>query len=122
MQVSIFLGVVCSVLAEISRRFGDFLMGLVSILIKLALQFQDGQPSLMHENICSNIPTMITSALAHFKLDGRVMIYTVCPACNCTFKLQITVSLAWAYHSPTNVHIYSLVAEHIGCSIMSLLV
>jgi hypothetical protein len=32
------------------------------------------------------------------------------------------VSLAWAYHSPTNVHIYSLVAEHISCSVMSLLV
>jgi hypothetical protein len=34
----------------------------------------------------------------------------------------LDVSLAWAYHSPTNVHIYSLVAEHIGCSVMSLLV
>jgi hypothetical protein len=33
-----------------------------------------------------------------------------------------SVSLAWAYHSPTNVHIYSLVAEHISCSVMSLLV
>jgi hypothetical protein len=32
------------------------------------------------------------------------------------------VSLAWAYHSPTNVHIYSLVAEHISCSVMPLLV
>jgi hypothetical protein len=65
-------------------------MRLVSILVKLALQFRDGQPSLTHENICSNIPTTITSALAHFKLDGRVMIYAVCPACNCTFKPQIT--------------------------------
>jgi hypothetical protein len=36
--------------------------------------------------------------------------------------MLLYVSLAWAYHSPTNVHIYSLVAEHISCSVMSLLV
>jgi hypothetical protein len=87
-QVSMFLGVVCTVIMGISRRAGDLVMGLVYLILQMAWTKGDGSVDLLHKNTLAQVPTTITAALSKFNLDGRVTIYAVCPACHCTYKPQ----------------------------------
>ena len=41
-QVSLFLGVACTLLAGLSRRIGDMIMSIVVLIVHLALRRRDG--------------------------------------------------------------------------------
>lgn len=74
-QVSIFLGIVCSVIMGASRWAGDLIMSLVFLLLDLAFQNKDGGYSALDSNTLSQIPISIDDALSRFNLDGHTTIY-----------------------------------------------
>jgi Transposase family tnp2 len=86
-QVTMFLAVVCTVIMGISRRDGDFVLGLLQIIITLAFQPLDGQVMhRQHQDILSQIPGNVRTALSKFDLDAKTITYAVCPTCHCTYK------------------------------------
>ena len=84
-QVCIFLGVVCSVIMGVSRRGGDLIMGLITIIVHLVFGSNPGNET-RHADTLAQIPSSITAALSKLNLDGKTTIYAVCPACHCTYK------------------------------------
>ena len=70
MQVSAFLGVICTVIMGVSRRDGDMIMGLVNIIFFLTFQQPDGVLQSRHEDIISEMPQSIEAALSRFDLDS----------------------------------------------------
>lgn len=81
-QVALFLGVVCSIMFGVSRRAGDFIMSMLSILLRLAFQQRDGSIDAAQESIHAEIPHRIEEALKHFNLEGRTTTYAMCPSCH----------------------------------------
>ena len=86
-----FLAITCSVIMGISRCFGDLLLGLLSVLLKLA--FCDAQRALnvKQSSTLMQIPLTIETVISKFSLDGEITIYAVCPTCHYTYKPTITV-------------------------------
>lgn len=84
--MAIFLGVFCSVIVDVSRNDGDFIMGLINIILFLAFTGPGGEISPKHEDIIAQMPQNIQQALSKFDLDSRTTTYAVCPACHCTYK------------------------------------
>jgi hypothetical protein len=76
LQVSLFLVVFCCVIAGVSRRIGDFMLGVISIIFALVLKGQ----------AVTSIPTSVRTALNQFNLDDQTTVYAVCPACHCTYE------------------------------------
>ena len=89
-QVAIFLGVFCSVVIDVSRNDGDFIMGLINIILYLAFADPTSAMAPKHEDIIAQMPQSIREALSKFNLDSRTTTYAVCPACHCTYKPQFT--------------------------------
>jgi hypothetical protein len=85
-QVSVFLGVVCSVIIGVSRRAGDFIMGVLFVLLSLVFWDKNGGHNAFGSNTLSQIPFSIDEALSRFDLDGRTTTYAVCPKCHCTYE------------------------------------
>jgi hypothetical protein len=70
----------------ISRRAGNFILGVIHILLQTAWRQSNGSLSASHESVIGQIPTTIETALLRFGLDDRTTIYAVCPSCHCTYK------------------------------------
>jgi hypothetical protein len=90
--VSLFLGVACTLISGISRRVGDLIMGIIRIIVSLALgrQGADVHPDDIH----SQIPVTINTAMKCFALDSKVTVFAVCPVCHCTYKPETTPGLS----------------------------
>jgi hypothetical protein len=84
-----FLGIVCSVVMGVSRRGGDLIMGLLSLLLTLVLVQRDGKMKPLDQHVINQIPTTITAALSRLKLEGQVTTYAVCPSCHFLYKPQV---------------------------------
>jgi len=61
-------------------------LGVISVIIQLAFRHGDGTSS--HQPFSSYIPKTLSTALAHFNLDGETTVYAICPSCDCTFPPQ----------------------------------
>lgn len=85
-QVSIFLGVVCSVIMGVSRRAGDLVMGLICMIIHLVAAKHDGSMDPLQTRTLKQVPRSIHEALSRFNLEGHSTVYAICPACHCTYK------------------------------------
>ncbi len=86
-QVALVLGAVCSIIFDVSRRAGDFVMGGLNIL--LAMAFLDRgtcKTTRLGETIIQQVPKKIETATGKFNLKGRLVYYAVCTTCNCTHK------------------------------------
>jgi hypothetical protein len=70
----------------ISRRAGNFVLGVIRILLHTAWRQSDGSLSMSHETSMGQIPTTIETALSRFGLDDDTTIYAVCPSCHYTYK------------------------------------
>lgn len=82
-QVALVLGAVCSVIFDVSRRAGDFVMGSLGVL--LAVVFVDHDTP-RGEAILKQVPKKIETATDKFNLKGRLVYYAVCPTCKQTHK------------------------------------
>jgi len=68
-QVSLFIGVLCSVILSISRRAANLIMGLLFLVLRLAfMPAAGGEMTILQWNTLKQIPTNITSALSRFNL------------------------------------------------------
>ncbi|KIK35400.1 hypothetical protein CY34DRAFT_96153, partial [Suillus luteus UH-Slu-Lm8-n1] len=99
-QVSLFLGAVSVVIFGIGRRHGEFLMGVLSLILSLAMDAQSPHSESRRQNTLSQIPRTMETALSVFKLDGQTTTYAVCPACNCTFKPKANLNSSGARYPP----------------------
>jgi hypothetical protein len=85
-QVSVFLGVVCSVMMGISRSAGDLIMALLCVVLRLVSSKSDGSTDPIQSRTLSQVPQSIAQALAKFNLEGRTTVYAACPACHFTYE------------------------------------
>jgi Chromo (CHRromatin Organisation MOdifier) domain/Transposase family tnp2 len=92
-QVSMFLGVVCSVMMGISRSAGDLIMALIGVILRL---FSAGSEDPIQSRTISQVPQSIAQALAKFNLEGRTTVYAACPSCHFTYEPR-TVSDGYVY-------------------------
>lgn len=70
----------------VSRRAGDFILQVVSLLLRTAMKDKSEDLNTRQEQTMKQIPLSIQTALSRYNLDGRVVIYAVCPACHCIYK------------------------------------
>ena len=98
-QVSMFLGIVCSVIMGVSCQFGDLVMGILSIVLRLAFQRQ-GATSFVGTQIINVIPQTIDTVLSKFNLDGQCTVYAVCPTCHCTYEPKFNLGSNIAVYPP----------------------
>ena len=84
-QVSIFLGIVCSVIFGVSRRGGDLIMALTRLIIQLVSGKADGSMEPLQKRVLSQVPCSIDAVLSRFKMKDLATTFAVCPVCHCTF-------------------------------------
>lgn len=84
-----FLAITCSVIMGVSRRFGDLLLGLLSVLLKLAFCDAQGALNVKQSSTLMQIPLTIETVISKFSLDGQITTYAVCPTCHYTYKPTI---------------------------------
>ena len=77
-QVTLLLGVVCSVIFGVGTAGANFIMNGLSLLLYIAFQKSDGTLSAAHENMIKQIPSTISSALSKFQLSAKTVAYAVC--------------------------------------------
>ncbi|KAG1866119.1 hypothetical protein F4604DRAFT_1928132 [Suillus subluteus] len=100
-QVSLFLAAVSVVIFGIGRRHGQFLMGVLSLILSLAMEGDDDHSESRRQNTLAQIPRSMDTALSRFKLDAQTTPYAVCPACNCIYKPTADLGSSRAQY-PTN--------------------
>ena len=69
-----------------SRRDGDFIIGLLNIILFLAFQRTSGPMEPRHANVLAQMPQSIRAAISKFDLESQTVVYAVCPKCHCTYK------------------------------------
>jgi hypothetical protein len=78
--------VACTLIAGLSRRVGDLIMGVLRVVVFLAL---GRRGAVVHpDDIHSQIPVTVEAAMNCFSLSSKVTTYAVCPTCHCTYKPQ----------------------------------
>lgn len=83
-QVTLLIGVVCSIIFGIGTTGANFIMSSLSLVLYLAFQKADGALSAAHENVMKQIPSTISGALSKFQLNTKTIQYAVC-ACHCIY-------------------------------------
>lgn len=83
-QITLFIAVVSKVFMGVSRRLGDLMLGLLTILLRQIFYLQ-GNSYPNQEDILGEIPVTIATALKAFNLDSKTTTYAVCPDCHCTY-------------------------------------
>ena len=90
-QIAIFLGVFVAGVIHDSQNDGDFIMGILNILLFQAVQpLNGGLLDSCHEDLISQMPNNIHAALSTFDLDNKTVIYTICLGCHCTYASYIS--------------------------------
>lgn len=82
-QVSIFLMVALRVVLNVPRRGCRFLMAMLQYILQLALLRSKSQLSPNDQKLLHDFPADPDKATKHFHLDGKSIIYAVCPNGKC---------------------------------------
>ncbi|KAG1802901.1 uncharacterized protein HD556DRAFT_1304141 [Suillus plorans] len=64
------------VIFGIGRRHGEFLIGVLTLILSLAMEAQNPHSESHCHNILSQIPRSMETTLSHFKLDSQTTTYT----------------------------------------------
>lgn len=80
------LAVVSTVITGVSRMAGDFFMRIVTLALYSIAQNPDGTVDPHRQNVLSQLPSTVSSALAKFQLDGQTTVFAVCPSCHYTYE------------------------------------
>jgi hypothetical protein len=78
--------VVCNVIIGVSRRMGDLLLSLLSILLRVSFS-PSGECNLndWQKDVLEQLPLTTETVTKKFPLDSKTTTYAVCPACHCTY-------------------------------------
>ena len=82
-QVSVFLAVALSIVLKVPQRGCRFLMSMPQYILQLALLHSKSQISSNEQKLLSDFPVNVDAATKHFHLDGKSIIYAVCPNEKC---------------------------------------
>ena len=92
-QMMMMLGIVCNVIMGLSTNPCNFIIGVVTVIVKMAMatwlsKGPDGREvyDTNQRNILDQLPTSMYTALNRFNLNGRTTMYAMCPTCNCCWK------------------------------------
>jgi hypothetical protein len=77
-QVTLLLGIVCSIAFGVGTTGATFIMNTLSLLLYITFKKPNGMLSATHENVMKQIPATIASALSKFQLDAKTVVYAVC--------------------------------------------
>lgn len=91
----ILLGVVCHVVIGLTSDPCNFLIGIVTMMVKMSMATR--LPSVRNEageesydayqrTILEQLPTSLYTALQRFNIDGHTKTFATCPSCNFTHK------------------------------------
>lgn len=83
-QIAMFIAVLCNVLMGVSRRLGDLILGLLTILLSSSLA-ESPQKQDYTEFILNQLPVTLDTALKKFNLTSKTVTYAVCPKCHKTY-------------------------------------
>ena len=83
LQVSLFMVVACHIVLNISRRGCNFMLSMLQYVVQLALMRITPNLSTREQKLMSDFPVDPRSATAQFRLDGKSVIYAVCPNPKC---------------------------------------
>ena len=92
-QMLVLLGVVCNVIMGLSTNPCNFIISVVTLMIKMAMATRcskgpDGRETYdaNQNHIIDQLPTSLYTALNRFNIDSRTTLYAICPTCNCSWK------------------------------------
>lgn len=100
-QMSILIGLVCSLFMGTSRRAGDFIMKSLSLLVATVYEAAGRPPP---QTVLNQIPATITHALAQLNIESHTTIYAVCPRCCFTHPPK--------YHHNSTIATYPSTCTH----------
>ena len=98
-QVSLFLAIVCSVVMGVSHREGEFVLGMIMIVLRTSFERGGRVLSIAEEDILLQVPTTVPTLLNRINLDAHVTTYAVCPQCHCTYPPEYKGGSSVAYPS-----------------------
>lgn len=101
-QIMILLGVVCHWIVGLSTEPCEFIIGVTTMLIKMAMTAHARQPPSDYTSsqriVLEQLPTSLYTATNRFQLDGQTTTYAVCPTCSYTHPpVQDRVTLHTKY-------------------------
>jgi hypothetical protein len=82
-QVSVFLMVALRIVLNVPRRGCHFLLAMLQYILQLALMRTRSQLSQYDQKLLSDFPTDPDTGVKHFRLEGKSIIYAVCPNGKC---------------------------------------
>lgn len=94
-QVMILLGTVCHIIVGLSSEPCDFIISVVTMLVKMAMATRLPQTTDAHAkpeydstqgSVLDQLPTSLFTALNRLDIDGRTTIYATCPSCSFTHE------------------------------------
>jgi hypothetical protein len=92
-QVMILLGITCHVIIGLSTNPCNFIIHVVTLIVKMAMATKlskgmGGQETYdaNQYHILDQLPTSLYTALNKFNIDGQTTMYAMCPTCNCCWK------------------------------------
>jgi Transposase family tnp2 len=80
--------IACQIVLGVSRRGCQFMLSTLQYIVQLALMRVTPNLSPREQKLMSDFPVDPRSATAQFHLDGKSVVYAVCPnpKCHCTYK------------------------------------
>ena len=87
-QVMILLGVVCNVIIGLSSESCDFIIGVATMLVKMAMAGVNKESSnsytSLQQLVINQLPTSLYTATSRFGLDSLTTTFATCPSCSYT--------------------------------------
>ncbi|RDB18859.1 hypothetical protein Hypma_014527 [Hypsizygus marmoreus] len=92
-QMMMLLGAVCHIIVGLSTEPCDFIINVVTMIVKMAMattlpKCGNSEPeyNTNQRAILEQLPTSLFTALNRFNIDGQTTIYAACPSCNFTHE------------------------------------
>ena len=79
------LAMVCQVVMGISRRGGDFVVGMLTIILSFLADRLGYTGANLPRQTLNELPSTIETIASWFQLDGKVIIRAVCPRCHASY-------------------------------------
>ncbi|PIL30343.1 hypothetical protein GSI_07528 [Ganoderma sinense ZZ0214-1] len=79
------LAMVCQVIMGISRRGGDFVMGMLTIILSFISNHLGDTGTNLPRQTLNQLPTTIETIASWFRLDGKLTVRAVCPRCHANY-------------------------------------